>query len=97
MTVNPYLAAIVDTVEVQPEAAVVHSCCGRSELSAIPPAAAIRAVRGHGQIGEILTNGIASAGNAAQIRSKVRIGEDLVRGLRGEYRTGHGRLEPVIG
>ena len=67
VAVEPDLRAIVDAAEVQPELRLLLRSHGSGKLIAIPPAAAVGAVGGHGQIREVLADGIGSSGNFAQV------------------------------
>src|SRR5271155_3056076 len=67
-----------------------------SECLAVPPAAAIRAVVGHRQIGEVLADGVRRAGNLAQVQAVVRLLDFSGGDLRGEHRRWNGDGGPAL-
>ena len=95
--VEPNLRAIVDAAEVEPVAAVRGGGGRRGEGIAVPPAAVIRAVGGHGEVSEELTDGIGSARNLTQVIAEVRIGKNAGCDLRGQDGRGDRSAEPILG
>ena len=95
--VQPNVAAVIDSAEVQP-LALADMCRSRSrELRAIPPAAAVGAIVCHRHIGEDMADWVSRARNLAQIHAVIWIGKDVRRGLRSQHGAGHGRLQPALG
>src|SRR5271165_3905780 len=82
--VDPEDGPVVDAAEAQPESLSVLGC-GDGKGLAIPPATAVWTVLGHGQVREVLPNGIVCAGNLAEIQSEVRLLDLSGCNLRGEY------------
>ena len=70
VAVQPDFAAVVDAAEVQPRALARMRGSRRRELFAIPPAAVIGAVLRHGQVGEVVADGIGRARNLAQVHRR---------------------------
>ncbi len=97
VAVDPDLAPIVDTAEVQPEAVVFRCKCRRGEFFTVPPAAGVGAVCWHGQIGKVMAGGIACPGNLSKVVAKVRIRKDPGLDLRGKYRAWNRSLKPTVG
>ena len=95
--IEPDLAAIVDSAEVEPEAAIGRPRGRKREFLSIPPAAAIRAICRHRQIREIGSDGIACSGNLAKIVTEVGIGNRSCRDLRCQHGAWNRGLQPSFG
>ena len=96
LAVEPDVGAVVDPVEAQPERAAGRR--GRQrELRAVPPGRAERAVAGHGQVGEVLSDRVRGARQRAEGHAEVGIGIGAVADEGADDRARNGRAMPALG
>ena len=80
LAVQPDVGAVVHAIEVERNGASGETG-GQAELSAIPPAAFVRTVIEHGEVGELAAERVVHAGEFAQVHPVERVFDDVRRRL----------------
>ncbi len=97
VAVGPDFTAVVDATEVEPNAIVFCRKCGCVKLLSVPPSAGVRAVGGHREIGEVLSDRVTGSGNLPEVGTEVGIGKDAGFYLSRKDGARHRSFQPAGG